>query len=94
MGYAEPSGSSTALGMTNDLERRMAEHRSGVAPDSFTSRYAVDRLIYAEPYATPGEAIQREKQIKGWRRAKKVELVNAANPSWRDLSDPLPTDTT
>jgi putative endonuclease len=74
------------VGMTNDLERRVAEHWTGLAPASFTARYAMDRLIYAESYRTPSEAIQREKQLKGWRRSKKVALVNAANPSWRDLA--------
>ena len=69
-------------GVTNDLERRLAEHQGG---SGFTARYAVGRLIYAEEHALPADAIAREKQIKGWRRSKKVALVNAANPGWRDL---------
>ena len=72
------------VGVTNDLERRLAEHATGGAA-SFTGRYALDRLVYAEPYPDVRDAIAREKQLKGWRRAKKVALVNAANPAWRDL---------
>ena len=73
------------VGMTNDVERRVAEHRVGVDPKSFTSRYAMDRLVYAESYGTAFEAIRREKQLKAWRRSKKVALVSAANPAWRNL---------
>ena len=72
------------VGVTNDLARRLAEHAAGGAA-SFTGRYALDRLVYAEPYPDIRDAIAREKQLKGWRRAKKVALVNAANPAWRDL---------
>lgn len=73
-------------GVTNDLSRRLAEHRSG---SGFTARYAIGRLIYAEAHPTAADAIAREKQIKGWRRTKKVALVNAANPRWSDLSPAL-----
>ena len=72
------------IGVTNDLERRLAEHAEGGA-ERFTGRYALDRLIYAEDYGDIRDAITREKQLKGWRRAKKVALINANNPSWRDL---------
>ena len=75
------------VGMTSDLERRVAEHWAKLDPESFTARYAMDRLIYAESYPTPGEAIYREKQIKAWWRSKKVALVSAANPAWRDLGE-------
>ena len=74
------------VGMTSDLERRVAEHRTGRFPDAFTARYAMDRLIYAEPWETAREAARRERQLKAWRREKKAALVNAANPSWRDLA--------
>lgn len=74
------------VGMTSDLERRIAEHRAGHYPNAFTERYAIDRLIYAEPYASARNAVQRERQLKSWRRAKKVALINAVNPSWRDLT--------
>lgn len=70
-------------GMTNDLVRRLAEHRAGAG---FTGRYAIHRLVYAEEYPTAADAIAREKQIKGWTRARKVALVNGANPRWRDLA--------
>ena len=72
-------------GVTNDLARRLAEHRDGTG---FAARYAMDRLIYTEEHSRPADAIAREKQIKGWRREKKVALVNAANPAWADLSRP------
>ncbi len=75
------------VGMTNDLERRVAEHRANAVPEAFTARYAIDRLVYAESYPTPGEAIRREKQLKAWRRSKKVALINETNPSWQDLSE-------
>ena len=72
------------VGVTNNLERRLAEHAAG-GEERFTGRYALDRLIYAEPYPDVRDAIRREKQLKGWRRAKKVALVNESNPTWRDL---------
>ncbi|MEP0547351.1 MAG: GIY-YIG nuclease family protein [Rhodothermales bacterium] len=75
------------VGMTSDLERRIAEHRAGHFPNAFTARYAMDRLIYAEPYDSARDATQRERQLKAWRREKKkVALINAANPTWRDLT--------
>jgi len=74
------------IGVTGDLVRRVAEHRAGIHPEGFTARYALDRLIYVEPYPSVRDALAREKQLKAWRRAKKVALVNAANPSWRDLA--------
>jgi len=74
------------VGMTSDLERRIAEHRARHFPNAFTARYAMDRLIYAEPHATALDATRRERQLKAWRRAKKVALINAANPSRRDLA--------
>ncbi len=69
-------------GVTNDLTRRLAEHKQG---DGFAGRYAIDRLVYAEEHRSPQDAIAREKQIKGWRRSKKVALINAANPRWSHL---------
>ena len=73
-------------GVTNDLERRLVEHRSG-APGSFTSRYKVDRLVFFEATEDVRDAIAREKQIKGWTRKRKIELIAAMNPRWRDLSE-------
>ena len=72
------------IGVTNNLERRLAEHATSGAA-RFTGRYALDRLIHAELYPDVRDAIAREKQLKGWRREKKVALVSADNPTWRDL---------
>ena len=72
-------------GMTNDLARRIDQHRSGQVP-GFTKRYRVDRLVYHESFADVLEAIAREKQIKGGSRKKKEDLVNGLNPEWKDLS--------
>ena len=74
------------VGVTNDLARRVAEHKAGTHPDGFTAQYALDRLVYCEEYPTVADAIAREKQLKHWRRAKKVALINAVNPAWRDLA--------
>ena len=72
-------------GVTNDLVRRVAEHRSGGA-DSFTRRYNVFRLVWYEAHSEIAEAILREKRIKRWRRAWKVELIEGENPVWYDLA--------
>lgn len=72
-------------GMTNDLSRRLAEHRSGRG-SSFVRRYRATRLVYVEEHRTAGDAIRREKQIKAWRREKRVRLIKDANPEWRDLA--------
>ena len=72
------------IGVTNDLGRRVAEHRAGIGSE-FAKRYKVSRLVYAEEYEQVEEAIAREKQLKGWKRIRKNELVRAANPGWKDL---------
>ena len=72
-------------GMTNDLTRRVYEHRHKLA-DGFTSRYNVSKLVYYELAATAESAKTREKQIKGWLRRKKVALIESVNPSWVDLA--------
>ena len=72
------------VGMTNDLTRRIWEHKQKEI-DGFTKRYNIDKLIYFEEYNRPNKAIEREKQIKGWRRSKKDELINQLNPDWEDL---------
>lgn len=72
------------VGVTNDLEKRVAEHRGGTG-GAFTRQYRVNTLDYAEEYQQIEDAIVREKQIKGWRRSKKDALVEAANPTWADL---------
>ena len=72
------------VGVTNDLARRLWEHRSGLVP-GFTQRYNMDRLIYYEAFDRVEHAIDREKQIKRWRREKKLNLIATVNPDWRDL---------
>ena len=76
------------VGVTSDLPRRVAEHRQGVA-DSFTKRYGLKRLVYAERHDDIRTAIQREKTVKHWPRAWKVRLIHAENPEWTDLYDQL-----
>jgi putative endonuclease len=72
-------------GVTNDLSRRVYEHKSHLVP-GFTSGYSLDRLVYFEETNGVDAAIAREKQIKGWVRAKKLALVRSSNPQWKDLS--------
>jgi putative endonuclease len=73
------------VGMTNDLIRRVQEHRQGQIP-GFTSRYKITRLIHAESTSDVVAAIAREKEIKGWRREKKLALIAESNPEWLDLA--------
>ena len=73
------------IGVTNDLARRVAEHRAGDG-GAFTKQYRVHRLVYAEGHPSPRDAIAREKALKGWKRARKVALVEGGNPEWRDLA--------
>jgi putative endonuclease len=73
------------VGMTNDLERRIREHKSSLIP-GFTKRYNVHKLVYFEQTSSAEAAIAREKQIKGWVRAKKNALVEKMNPQWTDLA--------
>ena len=75
-------------GVTNDLMRRVYEHKSKLVA-GFTQKYNVDRLVYYEVCSDIVTAIEREKQIKGWSRKKKDDLVNALNPSWDDLYSSL-----
>ena len=72
-------------GATNNLERRLYEHRNELA-DGFTKRYHVHKLVYYDTTTDVTAAIAREKQIKGWTRQKKNALVETINPEWRDLS--------
>jgi putative endonuclease len=73
------------VGVTNDIERRLAQHR--YLGGSFTSHYQLVHLVHLEEYAEINDALEREKQLKGWRRSKKVALIERENPDWRDLSD-------
>jgi putative endonuclease len=77
-------------GVTNDLERRMIEHRDVLVP-GFTTHYRIFRLVHFETFAEITPAIAREKEIKGWRREKKNRLIERANPTWSDLAETLPT---
>ena len=72
-------------GVTNDLERRVNEHKSGAVP-GFTKRYRIDRLVYFQETNDVLAAIAAEKQIKGFIRPKKIALIEEENPTWRDLS--------
>jgi putative endonuclease len=72
------------LGVTSNLIRRVWEHREGLAP-SFTKQYGLKCLVWYEMHEDIYAAITREKQIKKWRRAWKIELIQAVNPTWRDL---------
>ena len=84
--YIMTTRHNTALytGVTNDLVRRVWEHRQGVG-SGFTSRYQAKKLVYYEVYEDPESANQREKQIKSGSRRKKVDLIESANPAWEDL---------
>jgi putative endonuclease len=73
------------VGITNDIERLAYEHRNK-SIQGFTSKYHLDHLVYFEEYADVRDAIEQEKQIKSWRREKKVALIESLNPRWRDLS--------
>ncbi len=75
-------------GMTNDLLGRAMQHKSGEGSE-FTARYGCGRLLYFEFFHDVRNAIRREKQIKSWRRSKKVALIESMNPTWRDLSKDL-----
>jgi putative endonuclease len=74
------------VGVTNDLIRRVSEHKGGTA-SRFTHRYGITRLVCMESSNSVWDAIAREKQIKGWLRWKKIALIESQNPGWVDLSD-------
>ncbi len=73
-------------GVTNDLNRRVYEHKNKLIK-GFTSKYNITKLVYYEEYNDINDAIRREKQIKGWSRKKKIELIESINPEWKDLSE-------
>ncbi|MEO8218679.1 MAG: GIY-YIG nuclease family protein [Acidobacteriota bacterium] len=76
------------VGVTSDLLRRCGEHVAGQG-SVFTHRHHLDRLVYFEQWFDPNQAIAREKELKGWRRSKKLRLIEMANPDWMDLTDQL-----
>ncbi|MGD0404388.1 MAG: GIY-YIG nuclease family protein [Candidatus Acidiferrales bacterium] len=80
-------------GVTNNIRKRIQQHREGGMP-GFTSQYRVHRLVHYETYGDVKAAIGREKEIKGWRREKKVALIEKSNPTWEDLAADIARDKT
>ena len=74
-------------GVTNDIEDRTYQHKMKDDPKSFTARYNVDKLVWCEEHNDINEAIAIEKEIKNWKRAWKIEMIEQENPEWKDLSD-------
>jgi len=84
--YIMASASRTIyIGVTNNLERRIWQHKTGQY-EGFSKRYRTTRLVHIEEFGDVHEAIAREKQLKGWLRAKKVALIEEGNPRWNDLA--------
>ena len=73
------------IGVTNDLPRRVAEHKVGLVP-GFAHKYNVKMLVWFEQFPSAQEAVEREKQLKNWHRAWKIALIEKTNPEWRDLA--------
>jgi len=73
------------VGVTGNLVHRVWQHKSKLVP-GFTSRYSLTRLVYYEQFVYPDAAIAREKEVKGWRRSKKLSLIESMNPTWDDLA--------
>jgi putative endonuclease len=76
------------VGITNNLIRRVYEYKNKLI-SGFTSKYNVNKLVYYESFQSVFDAIKREKEIKGWKREKKVALINSFNPEWKDLYEEL-----
>ena len=72
-------------GITNDIKRRIFEHKNHLVP-GFTDKHNIDKLLYMETFRNVDHAIKREKQIKGWKRDKKIKLIDQENEQWADLS--------
>lgn len=75
------------IGITNDLETRVGEYKTKRYPPSFTAKYNITRLVYWADFTNPNEAIEWEKKLRGWRREKKILLIQQHNPDWSDLSE-------
>ena len=82
---ANKTNSTVYIGVTNDLMRRLWEHRNDMI-EGFTKTYHVHKLVYYESFSDVQYAIAREKQLKAWRRAKKNDLIESVNPAWEDLA--------
>ena len=78
------NGNAMYVGVTNNLDNRLHQHRTGNGSE-FAHKYRASKLVYAEEFDNPADAIAREKQLKGWRRERKNELVRSINPQFRDL---------
>ena len=78
------------IGVTGNLHKRMIEHRQGLVP-GFTTQYLIFRLVHLEAFADVRDAIAREKELKAWRREKKIRLIERDNPTWADLAASIPT---
>lgn len=74
------------IGVTSNIEKRIWQHKNGIYAAAFTERYNIRQLVYLERFASMPTAIAREKQLKRWSRIKKIRLIIANNPDWRDLS--------
>ncbi len=74
------------IGVTNDISRRVAEHRAGIHSDDHAYRHEIVRLVFVERTTDVRDAIKREKQLKSWRRMRKIELIEDQNPKWLDLA--------
>ena len=85
---ASRPGGALYVGVTNDLVRRVYEHKMKLV-QGHTKRYQIDRLVYFEVYDSPSTAIQREKNMKHWPRVWKTRLIGETNPTWRDLYDEI-----
>jgi putative endonuclease len=85
---ASRPGGAIYVGVTNDLVRRIHEHKTGAVP-GFTKNYCVDRLVYFEAYSDVRNALQREKNMKHWPRVYKTRLIAQNNPKWRDLYEEI-----
>ena len=81
---SSPNNTTIYVGVTNSIERRALEHMEGTGA-KFTSKYNIKKLVYFERYTEVKDAIQREKQLKGWRREKKNDLIHTMNPEWKNL---------
>jgi putative endonuclease len=77
------------IGMTEDLQARVSAHKQKLSEAGFTSRYSVNKLVWFEVHETRDTAFARERAMKKWRRAWKIELIERFNPGWRDLADDL-----
>ncbi len=73
------------VGVTSDLQRRIRQHKTHYYESNFTARYNIEYCVYYEEFTRIEAAIAREKEIKKWRREKKISLINSINPEWRDL---------